>query len=60
MRNRNVGIIGVGHYIPNKIQTNEELCELIPELSVEWILNKTGIKLAKRICLKFLQNENIY
>ena len=44
MRNRNVGIIGVGHYTPNKIQTNEELCELIPELSVDWILNKTGIK----------------
>jgi 3-oxoacyl-[acyl-carrier-protein] synthase-3 len=44
IRNEGVGIISTGHYLPSKIQLNEELCELIPELTPEWILNKTGIK----------------
>ena len=39
-----VGIIGVNHYLPEMIQTNEELCEQIEELTPEWILEKTGIK----------------
>jgi 3-oxoacyl-[acyl-carrier-protein] synthase-3 len=44
MNNEYIGIIGTGHYLPSKIQTNEMLCELIPELSPEWIISKTGIK----------------
>lgn len=44
MKNESVGIIGAGHYLPSKIQSNEELCKLIPELTPEWIINKTGIK----------------
>lgn len=39
-----IGIIGAGHYLPGKVQTNEELCQLIPELTPEWIISKTGIK----------------
>ena len=44
MKDVGVGIIGTGHYLPSKIQSNDELCELIPELSSEWIISKTGIK----------------
>jgi 3-oxoacyl-[acyl-carrier-protein] synthase-3 len=44
MKDEGVGIIGTGHYLPSKIQSNEELCELIPELTPEWIISKTGIK----------------
>lgn len=44
MKYNGVGIIGTGHYLPSKIQSNEELCELIPDLTPEWIINKTGIK----------------
>ena len=39
-----VGLIGTGHYLPSRIQSNEALCELIPELTLEWIVSKTGIK----------------
>jgi len=44
IKDEGVGIIGTGHYLPSKIQSNEDLCELIPELTPEWILSKTGIK----------------
>jgi 3-oxoacyl-[acyl-carrier-protein] synthase-3 len=44
LKDEGVGIIGTGHYLPSKIQTNIELCELIPELTPEWIISKTGIK----------------
>jgi 3-oxoacyl-[acyl-carrier-protein] synthase-3 len=44
MKDEGVGIVSTGHYLPSKIQSNEELCELIPELTPEWIINKTGIK----------------
>ena len=33
MKDEGVGIIGTGQYLPSKIQSNEELCELIPELT---------------------------
>ena len=39
-----IGMIGTSHYLPSVIQTNEELCDIIPDLSAEWILDKTGIK----------------
>lgn len=39
-----IGIISCAHYLPAKVQSNEELCKLIPDLSPEWILSKTGIK----------------
>ena len=39
-----IGITGTGHYLPSRIQTNEELCEIITDLTPEEILTKTGIK----------------
>src|SRR5688572_12126298 len=39
-----IGIIGTGHYLPSKIQSNEELCAAIEGLTCEWIISKTGIK----------------
>ncbi len=39
-----IGILGCGHYLPSNVQSNEQLCALIPELSPEWIIAKTGIK----------------
>ena len=39
-----IGILGASHYLPEKIQTNEELCEVMRDVSPEWILAKTGIK----------------
>ena len=39
-----IGILGSSHYLPEKIQTNEELCEMMTDVSPEWILTKTGIK----------------
>jgi 3-oxoacyl-[acyl-carrier-protein] synthase III len=39
-----IGIIGASHYLPEKIQTNEELCEVMTDVTPDWILTKTGIK----------------
>jgi 3-oxoacyl-[acyl-carrier-protein] synthase-3 len=39
-----IGILGASHYLPEKIQTNEELCEVMTDVAPEWILKKTGIK----------------
>lgn len=44
MNDVGIAIIGTGHYLPSKTQTNEELCALVPELTPEWIISKTGIK----------------
>lgn len=40
---RAVGILGVGHYVPEKIITNTDM-EKIVETSDEWITERTGIK----------------
>jgi 3-oxoacyl-[acyl-carrier-protein] synthase-3 len=39
-----IGILSASHYLPEKIQTNEELCEVMTDVTPEWILTKTGIK----------------
>lgn len=39
-----IGIIGTGHYLPSKVQSNEELCLMIDGLTPDWIISKTGIK----------------
>jgi 3-oxoacyl-[acyl-carrier-protein] synthase-3 len=39
----NVGITGVGHYLPERFQDNRELC-LSLEVTPEWIIEKTGIQ----------------
>lgn len=42
-KNKAVGIIGIGTYVPEKIMTNKDL-ESIVETSDEWIVDRTGIR----------------
>jgi 3-oxoacyl-[acyl-carrier-protein] synthase-3 len=42
--NYGIGIICTSHYIPKYLQTNEELCKVMTDVTPEWILSKTGIK----------------
>jgi len=41
--NYGIGIIGVGHFLPSQIETNEDLCKSLEGISPEWIIKKTGI-----------------
>lgn len=43
VNNFGVGIIGVGHFLPSQIETNEDLCKSLEGISPEWIAKKTGI-----------------
>lgn len=43
MPGRPVGIIGTGHYVPEKILTNQDLENMV-ETNDEWIVTRTGIK----------------
>jgi 3-oxoacyl-[acyl-carrier-protein] synthase-3 len=43
-RDYGVGIIGVGHKLASLVDTNEELCKTLTNVTPEWILEKTGIK----------------
>lgn len=67
-----IGILGVGHYLSSKVQTNEELCALIDGLTPEWIISKTGIKkryhisenetassMATKACLNAIERSTI-
>lgn len=36
-------IVGLGHYVPDRIVTNEDLSKIV-DTSDEWILSRTGIK----------------
>jgi 3-oxoacyl-[acyl-carrier-protein] synthase-3 len=47
MKNKSVGIIGIGSYVPEKEVTNKDL-EKTVNTSDEWIVDRTGIK-ARRI-----------
>jgi 3-oxoacyl-[acyl-carrier-protein] synthase-3 len=38
-----VGIVGVGHQLSGRVETNEELCRVLPDTTPEWIVEKTGI-----------------
>jgi 3-oxoacyl-[acyl-carrier-protein] synthase III len=38
-----IGIVGVGHRLPHRVETNAELCALLPDTTPEWIVEKTGI-----------------
>lgn len=40
---KNVGIIGVGDYLPEKVLTNQDLEKMV-DTSDEWITTRTGIK----------------
>jgi len=44
MRDYGIGILGASHYLPERIQTNEELCQVMTDVTPDWILTKTGIK----------------
>jgi 3-oxoacyl-[acyl-carrier-protein] synthase-3 len=39
-----IGILGASHYLPDRIQSNEELCTIMTDVNPEWIISKTGIK----------------
>jgi 3-oxoacyl-[acyl-carrier-protein] synthase-3 len=67
-----IGIIGTSHYLPSNVQTNEDLCKLMPDLTPEIIITKTGIKrryyiskeetassLALNACRKVIEVSNI-
>lgn len=43
MTERRVGIVGLGHYVPEKVVTNHDL-ERMVETTDEWIVKHTGIK----------------
>ena len=38
-----IGIIGSGHHLPSTVESNEDLCRELDDISPEWILEKTGI-----------------
>lgn len=67
-----IGILGASHYLPSKVQSNEELCEILTDVTPEWIQTKTGIKcryianesdssssMSTEACNKVLQSLNI-
>jgi 3-oxoacyl-[acyl-carrier-protein] synthase-3 len=67
-----IGIVGTGHFLPSKIQSNEELCKNITDISPQWIIEKTGIKrryhitddetassMAIEACKNAIKNSNI-
>jgi 3-oxoacyl-[acyl-carrier-protein] synthase-3 len=39
-----IGIIETAKYLPNTVNTNEDVCNHVQGLTPEWILEKTGIK----------------
>ena len=43
MEPKNIGLLSVGAYRPERVVTNDEICENI-ESSDEWIFSRTGIK----------------
>ncbi|MCA9408626.1 MAG: beta-ketoacyl-ACP synthase 3, partial [Candidatus Omnitrophica bacterium] len=53
--NKNVAIIGLGHYLPARKLTNNDLTKLV-ETSDEWITTRTGIK-ERRIASMGEQNS---
>jgi len=55
--NKNIGIIGLGHYLPKKKLTNRDLEKLV-ETSDEWIVSRTGIK-ERRIAGKNERNSSL-
>ena len=40
---KNIGLLSVGAYRPERVVTNEEICQNI-DSSDEWIYSRTGIK----------------
>ena len=53
----NVGIIGLGHYLPKRVLTNAQLEQMV-ETSDEWITTRTGIR-ERRIAGKDEKNSDM-
>ena len=53
----NVGIIGLGHYLPRRVLTNSDLEKMV-ETSDEWITTRTGIK-ERRIAQRGEKNSGM-
>ena len=54
-RMKNIGITGLGHYLPKRVLTNFDLEKMV-ETSDEWIISRTGIK-QRRIAGKDERNS---
>jgi len=54
---QNVGITGLGHYLPKRVLTNSDLEQMV-ETSDEWIISRTGIK-ERRIAGKDEKNSDM-
>lgn len=52
---KNVGILGLGHFLPSKVLSNHDLEKMV-ETSDEWIQTRTGIK-ERRIAVKEERNS---
>jgi 3-oxoacyl-[acyl-carrier-protein] synthase-3 len=53
-----IGILATSQYLSSKINTNEEMCDSIPELTEDWIIQKTGIK-QRYYCNQFESTEQM-
>ena len=42
-RDYGVGLLGVGHSLPERVESNEELCAVLAGTTPAWIVEKTGI-----------------
>lgn len=54
---KNIGILGLGHYLPAKILTNHDLEKMV-DTSDEWITTRTGIK-ERRIADRAEKNSDL-
>lgn len=54
---KNIGILGLGHYLPAKILTNHDLEKMV-DTSDEWITTRTGIK-ERRIADRTEKNSDL-
>jgi 3-oxoacyl-[acyl-carrier-protein] synthase-3 len=72
MNDYNIGILAAEHHIPENIQSNEDLCKIMTDVTPDWILSKTGIKqrflagvddsssgMASQVAIKILEKYNI-
>jgi 3-oxoacyl-[acyl-carrier-protein] synthase-3 len=39
-----IGFLGTGSYLPERVVSNDEIAEWIPEATPEWIVRKTAIR----------------
>ena len=53
----NIGIIGLGHYLPKRRLTNADLKQLV-DTTDEWIFTRTGIK-ERRLAGRNERNSNL-